>query len=233
MYFLNKWIILTYWYYGYNIFNIHNIRHMKKNYINNSFEKINAVSELISFTNKDIIWVSWSINTDLKISENYGHTDLWDEEKHRKVKIKNWTLASVTWSYKVDKSRNLFSLYIETAQLQYNDKQIPLNGLTLELTEKWDFKWTNDKITLNKFQLAFKNKVIKFNKTITEKPRPLLKTRYKFALILLWILVYESITYSVSNKFKWDVNAVIDSGNNNFNYQEEWVDPIWDFIEKK
>jgi len=102
-----------------------------------------------------------------------------------------------------------------------------LNGTSLQLVEQWFFVSSNWKITIKKFNLPLKKRVIKFNKTITENPKKLLKTRYKFALALLWLLSYEWISYTLSNKFKWGVETIVNQDDTQNNYYKKWESPVW------
>jgi len=200
---------------------------MAKNYITKSFDKIDASKETIPLEGIDISWINWTIQVHLKTNADYENSDLWEEDTYKKEKIKNWVLKWVTWSYIVDQSSKSFTLQINEGGLTYGDKEVSLNGTSLQLVEQWFFVSSNWKITIKKFNLPLKKRVIKFNKTITENPKKLLKTRYKFALALLWLLSYEWISYTLSNKFKWGVETIVNQDDTQNNYYKKWESPVW------
>jgi len=200
---------------------------MAKNYITKSFDKIDASKETIPLEGIDISWINWTIQVHLKTNADYENSDLWEEDTYKKEKIKNWVLKWVTWSYIVDQSSKSFTLQINEGGLTYGDKDVSLNGTSLQLVEQWFFVSSNWKITIKKFNLPLKKRVIKFNKTITENPKKLLKTRYKFALALLWLLSYEWISYTLSNKFKWGVETIVNQDDTQNNYYKKWESPVW------
>ena len=200
---------------------------MAKNYITKSFDKIDASKETIPLEGIDISWINWTIQVHLKTNADYENSDLWEEDTYKKEKIKNWVLKWVTLSYIVDQSSKSFTLQINEGGLTYGDKEVSLNGTSLQLVEQWFFVSSNWKITIKKFNLPLKKRVIKFNKTITENPKKLLKTRYKFALALLWLLSYEWISYTLSNKFKWGVETIVNQDDTQNNYYKKWESPVW------
>jgi hypothetical protein len=144
---------------------------MSKNSIERSFNNLDTYQEKISLDNKKITKIFWVLHTSLQIEEKFEENKIQDIDEIHHVTLKDAIIDCQKWYYQLDKATSKVTLYLDSAILHYENKQIPLLSKKLELQEKWIFVSENDNIKLEKFSISLKHRNIVLNKTIKEKPK--------------------------------------------------------------